>query len=266
MIRKIIFLAAVVIVLGLSSCKTQYDILLTGNDLSAKYDGAFEYFNSKKYTKAASLFESLSIATKGTTQDDTVQYYIALSYYNMDDIYTADSNFDAFINMFPNSPFLDDAKFYRIDCLYRQTLRYELDQSPTYAAIAYIAEYMQLNPNTRHKEMCDGMLDDLNERLDKKGLESAKIYYIMEDYKSANYSLKNVLKDNAENRYREEIMYYIAMSSYKYAFNSIQSKQKERYLDFADDYYNFITEYPESKHRRELDSLNEKVQKIIKKK
>lgn len=49
------------------------------------------------------------------------------------------------------------------------------------------------------------------------------------------------------------------MSSYKYAYNSIPAKQKERYLIFIDDYFTFIGEYPESEHRAELDKLYEKV-------
>ena len=71
--------------------------------------------------------------------------------------------------------------------------------------------------------------------------------------------LRNVLKDNADNRYREEVLYYTAMASYKYAELSTPAKQKERFLVFYDDYYNFIGEYPESAHRRELENLYKKV-------
>ena len=53
------------------------------------------------------------------------------------------------------------------------------------------------------------------------------------------------------------------MSSYKYAQLSIPSKQKERYLTFLDDYYNFIGEIPESQYRRELDGVYKKAQKAL---
>jgi outer membrane protein assembly factor BamD len=49
------------------------------------------------------------------------------------------------------------------------------------------------------------------------------------------------------------------MASYKYADLSIPAKKKERFLVFQDDYLNFIGEYPESMHRKELDGLYEKV-------
>ena len=53
------------------------------------------------------------------------------------------------------------------------------------------------------------------------------------------------------------------MASYKYAFNSVVSKQKERYLVFVDDYLNFIGEFPESHYRKELDNLYDKVKEKI---
>ena len=108
------------------------------------------------------------------------------------------------------------------------------------------------------------MKEDLEDRLDKKAFEAAHLYYHMEDYMAAHYALKNVLKEDAENRYREEILYFVAMSAYKYAENSVASKKHERYLSFVDDYYNFVSEYPESKHRRELDNIYARVNRIVK--
>ena len=76
---------------------------------------------------------------------------------------------------------------------------------------------------------------------------------------ASRVAFRNILKDNANNVFREDILYYTAMSSYKYAQMSIPSKQRERYLVFQDDYLNFVGEFPESSHRKELDPLYEKV-------
>ncbi len=123
-----------------------------------------------------------------------------------------------------------------------------------------ISEFMYENPGSQYYTVCQEMMKDLMERLERKSFESAKLYYTMEDYKAARYALKNVLKDNSDNQYREDVLYYVALSAYKYADNSIPEKQKERFLDFIDDYYNFISEYPESKYRKELDNLYSKVE------
>ena len=250
-------------VAAMSSCKSQYETLLNSNDADAKYDAAFEYFTQGKYSKSAALFESLSVLTNGTERDDTVNYYWGLSNYRFKDYYTAEANFDKFIESYPRSPFTSEARYLRLDCLYRSTLRYELDQTPTYKAIDEISQYILEYPETEHMQVCRDMLLDLNERLDKKAYESARLYYKMEDYLASRVAFRNVLKDDAENVYREDILYYIAMSSYNYAHLSVPSKQRERYLTFVDDYYNFIGELPESHYRKELDTVYRKAQKAL---
>ena len=258
-----IFVLAAAAILASVSCKSQYEMLLNSNDADAKYDAAFAYFNDGKYSKAASLFESLTVLTNGTERDDTVRYYWGLSNYKFKDYYTAETNFEKFIESYPRSPFTSDARFLRIDCLYRQTLRYELDQSPTYKAMSAISEYILEFPDNTHMRECKDMLDNLNERLDRKSYEAAKLYYKMEDYLASRVAFRNVLKDDSDNVYREDILYYIAMSSYKYAHLSVPSKQKERYLTFVDDYLNFIGELPESHYRKELDAVYYKAQKAL---
>ena len=126
--------------MAICSCKSQYEMLLGSNDVDAKYKAAFEYFNNKKYSKAASLFESLSVLTEGTEKDDTVKYYWGQSNYNGKDYYTAETNFEKFVEIYPRSPFASEARYLRLDCLYKQTLRYELDQTPTYKAMNAISE------------------------------------------------------------------------------------------------------------------------------
>ena len=116
----------------IQSCKTQYEILLTGNDIDAKYEAAFDYFNHGKYSKASQLFENLTVLTSNTDRDDTVHFYWGLSNYRFRDYYTAETNFSKFLMTFPYSPFYEEAAFLRIDCLYRSTYRWELDQDPTY--------------------------------------------------------------------------------------------------------------------------------------
>ena len=258
---KIILMALALV--AMSSCKSQFELLLNSNDVDAKYKAAFEYFDNKKYSKAASLFESLSMLTEGTEKDDTVKYYWGLSNYNGKDYYTAETNFEKFIENYPRSPFTPDARYLRLDCLYRQTLRYELDQTPTYKAINAISEYIVDYPQSDRMASCRDMLTELGNRLDKKAYEGAKLYYKMEDYLASRVAFKNVLKDDSENIYREDILYYIAMSAYKYAHLSVPAKQKERYLAFSDDYFNFVGEYPQSAYRKELDNVYAKAQKAL---
>ena len=264
--RNRLFLAVLSAFLLLTAaCKSQYEAIMYGSDNDAKYKLAFELFEAKKYAKAAEAFESLAtIAMRGTPQEDTVQFYWGLSNYRYGDYVTAESTLNQFISTFPLSPFIEEAKFIRLDCLYRSTYRYELDPLPTHRALSEMRVFQIENPNSQYREQVDKMMDDLNNRLELKAYKGAYLYYHMEDYQAAHYALKNVLKENADNRYREEILYYTAMSAYKYAYNSIPDKQRERYLVFVDDYFNLVSEYPESRYAKELESLYQKVQKKLK--
>jgi len=233
--------------------------VLEGSDVEAKYKAAFEYFEAGKYSRSSALFESLTLLTNGTERYDTVMYYLGLSNYSYKDYYTAETNFNQYLTNFPQGAFAETAQFLRIDCLYRATLRYELDQTPTYTAITAMGEYLREYPTGANADICRHRLQELGDRLDRKAYENAKLYYKMEDYKAARVALKNVLKEDADNIYREDILYYSAMASYKYADLSVASKKKERFLVFQDDYLNFVGEYPESPYRKELDALYEKV-------
>ncbi|MBO7117949.1 MAG: outer membrane protein assembly factor BamD [Bacteroidales bacterium] len=250
-----LFPVLLALLLTAAGCKTEFDVLLASGDSDAKYDAAFEYFNSGQYRKAATLFESMSLAYSGTARDDTVQFYRGLCNYMDGDYDTAEANLNTFITNFHGSPFTENATFLRVKCLYDFTLRYELDQVPTNTAITAISEYIIEFPENKNMEECKAMLDDLGERLDRKAYENAKLYYKMEDYLAAMTALRNVLKDDSDNIYREDILYYTAMASYKYALNSVEARQKDRYLSFVDDYYNFIGEFAESSYRKELDTM-----------
>ena len=263
--KKLSILMLVAAIAVASSCSSQFEKLLTSYSYGEKYRAALKYYEDEKYSKAAQLFENIAMNVQGAPQEDTVRYYWGMSNYKMKDYVTAQSNFQEFLQSFPSSPFVKDAEFYMIDCMYEQTCRWELDQRPTEIALAYITKYIIENPDTNNSRYCIIMRDDLEERLDKKAFEGARLYYHMEDYKAAHRALKNVLKDDADNQYREEILYFTAMASYKYALNSVEEKKRERYMTFIDDYFNFVSEYPQSKHKAELDGIYKKVSKIVKK-
>lgn len=260
--RVLIFVLSALL---LAACSSKFEKLLTSYNYGEKYRAALQFYEAGKYSKASQLFENVAMNAQGTPQEDTVRFYWGMSNYNMKDFATAQSNFTEFVQTFPSSPFAKEAEFRMIDCMYRGTYRYELDQRPTELALAYINKYIIENRGTNYAKFCQVMKDDLEERLDKKAFEAARLYYHMEDYLAAHHALKNVLKEDADNQYREDILYYTAMAAYKYALNSVEEKQRERYMNFMDDYYNFVSEFPESKYKSELDGIYKRVNKIIKK-
>jgi outer membrane assembly lipoprotein YfiO len=245
----------------LASCMGQYELLLRSSDADLKYKKAIEYFDAKKYSKALDLFENVALINRGTQRDDSVQYYMGMSQYYLNDYMTAESTFEMFAQVFQRSPFTEKVSFLRVDCLYQLTYRWELDQLPSHKAIAVAREFLYYYPTSDYTEFCNTMIEDLQGRLERKSVEAAKLYYKMEDYRAATYALRGVLKDNPDTRHREEVMYYIVAADYKYAQNSLPFRQRERYLLVIDAYYNFISEFPESKYVNELEGYFKRAQR-----
>ena len=243
-------------VLLASGCTTQYDKIVKSADYELKYQAAKDYYQSGKYERAATLFDQAAMFYRGTKQDDSLHFLLAKSYYLWGDVYTAEYYFEQFRTTFPRSPFVEEATALRIKSLYAQTHRYELDQTPTYKVLTAIEEFFYNFPATQYKEECSKIKEDLEQRLDEKQYEAARLYYHIENYKAATTALRATLKDHPESRYREEILYLLVASAYKYAENSFLHLQKDRFQAVIDEYYNFISEFPSSKYRKEVDKMN----------
>ncbi|MDR2802090.1 MAG: outer membrane protein assembly factor BamD [Prevotellaceae bacterium] len=239
-----------------SGCTTQYDKIVKSVDYELKYKAAKDYYQAGKYERAATLFDQAGMFYRGTKQDDSLHFLLAKSYYLWGDVYTAEYYFEQFRTTFPRSPFVEEATALRINCLYAQTHRYELDQTPAYKVLTAVEEFFYNFPATQYKEECLKMKENLEQRLDEKQYESARLYYHIENYKAATTALRTTLKDHPNSRYREEILYLLVASAYQYADNSFRHLQKDRFQAVIDEYYNFISEFPDSKYRKEVDKMN----------
>ena len=60
-------------------------------------------------------------------------------------------------------------------------------------------------------------------------------------------------------------MYYVVMSSFQLAENSIEARQLDRYMSTLDAYYTFVMEYPESKYKQEMERVAEVSRRYIEK-
>ena len=105
-------------------------------------------------------------------------------------------------------------------------------------------------------------------KLELKAFNNAKLYYTIQNYKSASIALKSVIDKHPNTVHKEEAMYLIVKSDYLLAENSIESKKMERYEQTIKSYTNFVVAFPESRFRPELERYNrnsmEKLRKLNK--
>jgi outer membrane protein assembly factor BamD len=238
----------------ISGC-SGYNKILKNPDPEKRYSAGLEYYNKKKYAKSTPLFESLNAIYNGQLRDDTVNFYIAKGYYVMSDYYSAESSLEKFTRMFGRSNFAEEAYYIRAINLYRLSSRASLDQRNTIDAITAFNVFNTKFPDSKLGKEDKDYLNELKERLEEKAYMSAKLYFQIEDYKSAIVALRNSIRDFPHSKYNEEQSFLMLKASYIYAKKSVRKMQPERYIATIDEYYNFVSEYPDSKYKIEAETM-----------
>ena len=257
-------LTAVAVVLFLCQCAGINALIKEGqpDDIYAK---ALEFYGNEKWNRASTLFETVAPVYMGPSREDSIAFYNAHCKYKNTDYDTASQLLDDFRRRFGRSAFIEQAEGMYADCFYRMSPGAERDQTITSKAIIAINEFISRYPESDKVEDFKKINDELTQRLHKKTYLNAYTYYKILRYDSAIVAFLNALKKYPDSHRREDIMYYIAMSAYKFADNSVASKQADRFMDMLDSYYSFVMEYPESKYREELDKAAEVAKRYIEK-
>jgi outer membrane protein assembly factor BamD len=243
----------VITLVALHSC-AGYNKLLKDPNAEKRYRAALKYYEAEKYAKSTPLFETLDIPFNGHPQEDSAKFYAAKGYYMLNDNYSAEANLEQFVRLFGRSVFAEEAYYLRAANLYKMTARPELDQTNTIDAITAFRVFDSKFPESKMGKEKD-YLNELIDRLERKSYLSAKLYYQIEDYKAAVIALRNSVKEFPNSKYREELSFLVLKSSYVYAKKSVRKRQTERYIATIDEYYNFISEYPESRYTGEAESI-----------
>ncbi|MDR1056326.1 MAG: outer membrane protein assembly factor BamD [Prevotellaceae bacterium] len=232
-----------------------YNKIFKTTDNELKYKVALSYFEKKDYGRATPLFEQLTVPFSNTKRDDTVHFYLAKGYWGQGDYYSGAYYLDNFCKTFGRSPFVEEAYYLRSLCYYHDSYRYELDQANTIRAISSFNEMLTRYPDSPHKGEAEKYATELTERMEEKSFYGAKLYYQIDDYRSAVVALRNSVNDYPDSKFKEEGMFLILKSSYLYAKYSIRIRQKERYIAAIDEYYNFASEFPQSRYTKEAESM-----------
>lgn len=254
----------VLIILILVSSCGEYEKLLKSTDFDLKKSKAKEYFDAGQYVKTTELLTQILPRFRATEEAEELNWMNAKSYYGMKDYFMAGSYFKSFIDQFPFGKHAEEANYMAALCDYNIAARPELDQENTRSAIEGFNIFLNRFPNSSRAEDCRKRIKDLEDRLVEKSYLSAKLYYDMKQYKAAVVALTNSLKEFANTKYREKMMYLKLNSLFLYAENSFFAKQKERYQATLDDYYSFMEEFPKSEYSKEVNSIYLKTNKFLK--
>ena len=254
----------VAVVVAFCGCTTIQQVIKSG-DAEAMYEHGLLYYEAEKWTKSITLFEACEPVFRGTIKEDSVSFFKARSYFKNADYAASSVLFDEFRRSFGRSAFIEDAEAMYAISLYNMCPPPERDQSSTSHAIIAISEFMSHYPDSEQIQIFQEMTDDLTWRLHEKAFINAYTYYKIERYNSAIVAFRNALKKYPDSHRREDLMYYVVMSSFQLAENSIEARQLDRYMSTLDAYYTFVMEYPESKYKQEMEHVADVSRRYIEK-
>lgn len=251
-----------------SSCG-EYNKLLKSTDYEYKYEAAKNYFAKGKYNRSATLLNELIVILKGTDKAEESLYMLGMSYYNQKDYSTAAQTFITYYNTYPRGTYTELSRFHAGKALYLESPEARLDQSGTYMAIRELQMFMEYFPQSIKKAEAQDMIFALQDKLVRKELFAAKMYYNLGNYLGNNFlscviTAENALKDYPYTAHREELSILILRAKHEMAIHSVEDRRDERYRDTIDEFYAFKNEFPESKYMKEaakiFDEAIEKVQ------
>lgn len=256
-----------IMALMLTACG-EYHQLLKSTDPDLKYQKALVYFNDEQYVKAQTLLDEVTSYYRGTDRSQDVLAYLARCYMGQKDYASASEYYQAYIRNYPKGRYIIEARFQVGHCYYLDSPDARLDQNDTKKGIEFFTQFVELYPDSPYAEQAYQEMGELYEKLAQKEYLSAKLYYNLGTYLGNNYLsaeivAKNALKDYPTNKYQEELSWLVLQSKYQQMLNSVDSKKEDRARETEDEYYSFITEYPDSKHRNVAERIGKEAKKII---
>ena len=260
-------LLIVYLVLLLTGC-SEYQQLLKSNDPELKYQKALVYFNDEQYVKAQTLLDEVTSYYRGTERSQDVLAYLSRCYMGQKDYQSASEYYQAYIRNYPKGRYIAEARFQVGHCYYLESPDARLDQADTKKSIEFFTQFIEFYPDNSYAEQAYKEMGEMYDKLAYKEYLSAKMYYNLGTYLGNNYLsaeivAKNALKEYPTNKYQEELSWLILQAKYQQMINSLEEKKEERARETQDEYYNFITEYPTSKHIDAAKKIQKEVEKIL---
>lgn len=271
----IVCLAGILVITG---CSSKLAKLQKNGTLQEKYKAAIEFYEAKDYYRAGILFEEITPLLRGDSTAEKTQFYNAYSNYHQGLYQMSSYLFKNFYATYANSPFAEEAFYMHAYSMYKDSPKYDLDQTSTLSAIDALQTFINTFPYSEYAQKSAQNLIDLRNRLERKDYQRAKQYYetsgvTIANYKAAVIAIDNFMRDFPDSPYKEELMFIQLVSQQKLASSTIFKLQAERYTRAISLYQKFVDAFPNSKYMKQalksyeeaqqgLDEVNEIQEKI----
>lgn len=253
------------------SC-ADYNRVVKTQDYAYKYEVAKQYYAQGQYNRSATLLQDVISVLKGTEQGEESLFLLGLCNMKAKSYDAAATVFRKYYETYPRGHFAEEARFNCGKTLYENTPEPKLDQTATYEAVTEFQNFIENYPNSKLRAQAQDYIFQLQDKLVEKEYLSAKLYYDLGAYigngTNGNYGACIVTAENAIRDYpytsrREDFAILILRAKFALAKLSVTQKKEERYHNAIDEYYGFVTEYPESQYLDEAKALYAKAKAYV---
>lgn len=252
----------------LASCG-EYNRVLKSRDVNYKFDYAKRAFNEKKYVNAITVLTDIITPLRGGPDGEESLYLLAMSHFENKDYANSGVYFKTYYQRYPKGKYAELANFYSGYGYYLDSPEPQLDQSMTLKAIEELTAFLERYPKSDRANIAQNAVFEMQDKLTLKELQNAQLYYNLGNFMGNNYQsaiivAQNALKNYPYSKYKEDFELLILKSKYQEARQSIAEKRTDRYREVVDEYYSYINNFPDTKHRKEVDNIFKVANKHLK--
>lgn len=255
---SLLLLFAVILV----SCRSQ-QLIRPGDTLQVAYAKAYSLFDEERWDDAISAFETVISIGRGTDIGRDSQYYLAESYYNNRQYLIAASEYERYATSFPNDPRLEEVDYKTALSYYQLSPRYNVDQTHTKRALERFRLFMARHPNSEWVEDAGNRVEELQEKLARKHYEAAEFYMRTNRYRAAATYFDIVIDRFPGTSWAEQALVDQIDAYIRYADNSVQSRQEERYQMALESYEKYLQLFPRGSNRSRAENLYDRAREAL---
>lgn len=228
--RSIFVLLILGVLLGAcGSKKIRMDITL-----QERMEIALQLFEKRKFFDAKTQFRIITLSHGGSSSADKAQFYLAECHYFLKEYILSASEYERLLKIYPNSEYVDDAKFKLGMSYVKLSPKPALDQDYTTKAIREFQEFLEDFYASPLVPEVEKMLLQAREKLANKLYMAADQYRKMNDNTAAIIYFEKVLDRYYDTDFAPKAQYYKAECL----------RKNQKYDESLIEFQTFLSKYP----------------------
>ena len=218
----------------------------TFSTAQAAYDRGVSQAANDRHARAIESFRAALDFGRTSDLADDAQLALARAYAADGQYLLAGNEFTRFIEFYRTDDRIPQAAYERIQAYAALSPRYELDQTDTRQALAYIRGYLQQYPDSPNAVAAEALRAELREKLARKQYETARLYVRREFFDAAVIAFQEVLSEYPTSPFADDALLEAIEAQIEYADRSVAGRRMERYQKALDIYDQLVTLFPQS--------------------